>query len=81
MLFGDAGTVTALEYCENSGNDAFFILGTDGKGSHKLIIPQGAFKDYSLANDSRLEDKDPNCLYMDGTEIFTFTMQVSRWTK
>ncbi|MBN3896822.1 MAG: ketoacyl-ACP synthase III [Nostoc sp. NOS(2021)] len=76
MLFGDAATVTALEYCENSSNDAFFILGTDGKGSHNLIIPRGASKDYSLANDPRLEGKDPNCLYMDGTEIFTFTMQV-----
>ncbi|MEH1777609.1 MAG: ketoacyl-ACP synthase III [Nostoc sp.] len=75
MLFGDAGTVTALEYCENSSNDAFFILGTDGKGSHNLIIPRGAFKDYSLSNDPRLEGKDPNCLYMDGSEIFTFTMQ------
>ncbi|UUO14272.1 ketoacyl-ACP synthase III [Dolichospermum heterosporum] len=76
MLFGDAGTVTALEYCENSVNDAFFILGTDGKGSHNLMIPRGASKDYSLANDPRLEGKDPNCVYMDGTEIFTFTMQV-----
>ncbi|QFS43159.1 ketoacyl-ACP synthase III [Nostoc sphaeroides] len=76
ILFGDAGTVTALEYCENCLNDTFFMLGTDGKGSHNLIIPRGAFKDYSLSNDSRLEDKDPNCLYMDGSEIFTFTMQV-----
>ncbi|MEH2168478.1 MAG: ketoacyl-ACP synthase III [Nostoc sp.] len=76
MLFGDAATVTALEYSENSLNDAFFILGTDGKGTHNLIVPRGGFKDYSLANDPRLEGKDPNCLYMDGTEIFTFTMQV-----
>ncbi|MEH2222287.1 ketoacyl-ACP synthase III [Nostoc sp.] len=76
MLFGDAGTVTALEYSENYSNDAFFILGTDGKGSHNLIIPRGASKDYSLTKDPRLEGKDPNCLYMDGTEIFTFTMQV-----
>lgn len=76
MLFGDAATVTALEYSENSSNEAFFILGTNGKGSHNLIIPRGASKDYSLTNDPRLEGKDPNCLYMDGTEIFTFTMQV-----
>ncbi|MEH2062268.1 MAG: ketoacyl-ACP synthase III [Nostoc sp.] len=76
MLFGDAATVTALEYSENSSNEAFFILGTDGKGSHNLIIPRGASKDYSLTNDPRLEGKDPSCLYMDGTEIFTFTMQV-----
>jgi 3-oxoacyl-[acyl-carrier-protein] synthase III len=76
MLFGDAGTVTALERCENSPNNASFILGTDGKGAHNLIIPRGAYKDYSLVNDERLADKDPNSLFMDGSEIFNFTLQV-----
>ncbi len=76
MLFGDAGTVTALERCHNSTGDTFFILGTDGKGAHNLIIPCGAYKDYSLVNDSRLTDRNPNCLFMDGSEIFNFTLQV-----
>jgi 3-oxoacyl-[acyl-carrier-protein] synthase III len=76
MLFGDAGTVTALERCENAPNNASFILGTDGKGAHNLIIPSGAYKDYSLTNDERLADKDPNSLFMDGSEIFNFTLQV-----
>jgi 3-oxoacyl-[acyl-carrier-protein] synthase III len=74
MLFGDAGTVTALEYCKNSHHDAFFVLGTDGKGANNLIIPRGAFKDYSLVRDPRLESRNPDCIYMDGMEIFNFTM-------
>jgi 3-oxoacyl-[acyl-carrier-protein] synthase III len=76
MLFGDAGTVTALERCENSPDNASFILGTDGKGAHNLIIPRGAYKDYSFANDERLANRDPNSLFMDGSEIFNFTLQV-----
>jgi 3-oxoacyl-[acyl-carrier-protein] synthase III len=76
MLFGDAGTVTALERCENSSGNASFILGTDGKGAHNLIIPRGAYKDYSLLKDERIADKDPDCLFMDGSEIFNFTLQV-----
>jgi len=73
MLFGDAGTVTAIESV--NGQSASFVLGTDGRGACNLIVPRGAFKDYSSANDERLLDKAADCLYMDGGEIFNFTLK------
>lgn len=73
LLFGDAGTVTAIEASDDAA--ASFIMGTDGRGAHNLIVPSGAFKNYGNSNDSRLEGKNPDCLYMDGGEIFNFTLR------
>lgn len=70
MLFGDAGTITAIEYEEDAAA-AHFILGTDGSGSNNLIIPCGAFRD-------KAHDRTPNeqdRLFMDGGEIFAFTLK------
>lgn len=77
MLFGDAGTVTAIERDagDASGSTAHFLLGSDGRGETNLIIPQGGFKTRSAADDARLADRDPACLFMDGGEIFNFTLQ------
>ena len=74
LLFGDAGTMTAIEAGDDS-DSAHFVLGSDGRGATNLIVPQGGFKDYSLTNDARLVGKDPACLYMDGGEIFNFTLR------
>jgi 3-oxoacyl-[acyl-carrier-protein] synthase-3 len=74
LLFGDAGTVTAIEAGE-ADERAHFILGSDGRGATNLIVPKGGFKDYSLSNDPRLADKDAACLYMDGGQIFNFTLR------
>jgi 3-oxoacyl-[acyl-carrier-protein] synthase-3 len=73
LLFGDAGTVTAIE--QASGHSASFVLGTDGRGACNLIVPKGAFKDHSQSGDPRLMDKASDCLYMDGGEIFNFTLK------
>lgn len=73
LLFGDAGTVTAIE--SSSEQRATFVMGTDGRGAHNLIVPRGAFKDYSLCADPRLSEKIADCLYMDGGEIFNFTLK------
>jgi len=73
LLFGDAGTVTAIEV--ELGQTASFVLGTDGRGASNLIVPRGAFKDYSKSGDSRIQDKASDCLYMDGGEIFNFTLK------
>lgn len=77
LLFGDAGTVTAIERCDDTGVDtnAYFILGTDGAGATNLIIPQGGFKDATLSGDKRLEGRDASCLFMDGSEVFNFTLR------
>ena len=73
MLFGDAGTMTALEA---SASDAasHFIIGVDGQGVRNLIVPSGAFKQYDVAADARMADRSPECLFMDGGEIFNFTL-------
>lgn len=73
LLFGDAATVTAIE--SSKSHQATFVMGTDGSGSHNLIVPRGAFKDYSLCGDIRLDGKSADCLYMDGGEIFNFTLK------
>jgi 3-oxoacyl-[acyl-carrier-protein] synthase-3 len=74
LLFGDAGTATAIE-ADDSDDRSHFILGSDGRGATNLIVPRGGFKDYSAANDPRLADRNPDCLYMDGGEIFNFTLR------
>jgi 3-oxoacyl-[acyl-carrier-protein] synthase III len=73
LLFGDAGTVTALE-ASASDEPAHFIIGADGKGVRNLIVPSGAFKQYDVTADARMADKSPVSLFMDGGEIFNFTL-------
>lgn len=80
MLFGDAGTATLLERSEPGGMPWTFSLGTDGSGGKHLIVPAGGSrlipnaetgveKMGSDGNPRRLDD-----LYMNGTEIFLFTL-------
>ncbi|MFM0240003.1 ketoacyl-ACP synthase III [Paraburkholderia phytofirmans] len=73
LLFGDAGTMTALE-ASDSEAAAHFIIGADGKGVRNLIVPSGGFKSYDAAGDERMAGKSPQCLFMDGGEIFNFTL-------
>ncbi len=74
MLFGDAGTVTALERSDVD-EESFFILGADGLGVNNLIVPNGRFKIPSTEIKEKLKDKNLSCLYMDGSEIFNFTLR------
>lgn len=69
LLFGDAGTVTAIEASDDAA-PAAFVLGSDGRGADNLIIPKGAFRvaDHASPN-------DPEKLFMDGGEIFAFTLK------
>lgn len=74
LLFGDAGTVTAIE--AGSEDDlAHFILGTDGRGASNLIVPQGGFREHVPDSDPRLDGRKLDALYMDGGEIFNFTLR------
>jgi 3-oxoacyl-[acyl-carrier-protein] synthase-3 len=77
FLFGDAGTATAIEYSEQA-QPSFFILGTDGAGEKNLIIPAGGFRNPNPAVSSSRTDqvvRNEYELYMDGTEIFNFTLE------
>ena len=74
MLFGDAGSVTALE---SSARDNFthFILGSDGLGAQNLIVAKGAFKNQIGSKDKGGTEKYSDHLYMDGGEIFNFSLR------
>jgi 3-oxoacyl-[acyl-carrier-protein] synthase-3 len=79
-LFGDAGTATLLEFDE-AASPLTFVLGTDGRGAENLIVPAGGFRrprgDNSSSRTVReggnvRSDED---LYMNGAEVFTFTLR------
>ncbi len=71
MLFGDAGTATAIEI-DDTG-EAHFVLGTDGMGERQLMIAEGAYRTPPLpAEDTQGSKAD--ALYMDGGAIFNFTL-------
>lgn len=78
LLFGDAGTATAIEADASAQSDAqasHFILGSDGAGAGNLIIPEGGFRRHTAEDDGRWQGKDLSCLYMDGGQVFNFTLQ------
>lgn len=78
-LFGDAGVCTLIrggdEECISNP-----VYGTNGKGAQHLIVPDGGSRN-SISKKSYHEDKDDSNnirnqtnLFMDGKEIFTFTL-------
>lgn len=79
-LFGDAGSATILEYAEGA-HPLYFVLGTDGSGANNLIVPAGSFRSphseetaqEKLFSDGSMRSSEQ--LYMNGAEIFTFTIR------
>ncbi|AZC27862.1 3-oxoacyl-ACP synthase III family protein [Pseudomonas sessilinigenes] len=74
-LFGDAGSATLLKYDEDA-QPISFVLGTDGKGASNLIVPAGGFRDRTgkTSEVNEPEVRGPFDLYMNGAEIFAFTL-------
>lgn len=76
-IFGDAGTATiiSIEGVAEIGN---FSLGTDGSGANNLIVKSGGMRHTNKYDDLRFdENQNPissDYLYMNGSEIFTFTL-------
>lgn len=71
-IFGDASASAIIEKAEN-GRDYKFCLGTDGSGAENLIVKKGAFRtDFELSPDNEFS---PENLYMNGPEIFNFTIE------
>lgn len=68
MLFGDCGTATLVEAGDE---EAVFVLGSDGRGVPNLIVPSGGFRE-AVADERN--PNPPECLFMEGTEIFNFTL-------
>jgi len=68
LLFGDAGSATALTLDECAG-ESTFNLHADGQGYDTLIIRGGGFRDRQPA------DRRDLSVHMDGAAIFNFTIQ------
>lgn len=79
-LFGDAGSATALEPWADAA-PMFFELGADGSGAKSLMIPAGgARRPRDASTGARTPREGQNIrsdedLFMDGPEVFTFTLQ------
>ena len=70
LLFGDAGSATALETDESEdASRAYFTLHTDGSGYDDLIIEAGGFRDRFCADRARHHVK------MNGANVFNFTIK------
>ena len=78
-IFGDAGSATLIS-TEGFAEIGNFSLGTDGKGAENLIVKTGAFRHKSSLNDLKFDEKaNPiasDYLFMNGSEIFNFTIDV-----
>ncbi len=79
-LFGDGATATLVTPTERGGLGPF-VYGSDGTGAGNLIVPNGGMRpgsDYPKADPAaRGLTSNGYDLYMDGPEIFTFTLRVA----
>ena len=81
LLLGDAGTVTALEYCEEDYDEMDFNYYTDGSGRKSVIVPDGGSRNPVNANSFVMEDCGDGIKRtrlhekMDGTEVFSFAVR------
>ncbi len=78
-IFGDGAAATLISSVETDGIGKF-VLGTDGSGYDKLIVPAGGMR-LSPSAETAIEITDDSGntrskdhLFMDGTEIFSFTI-------
>jgi 3-oxoacyl-[acyl-carrier-protein] synthase III len=80
VLFGDAGTATALQF-DPTAQPLFFTLGTDGTGYQHIIIPGGGhrlgWEDASPEMVPRTDGIPRNDFHlsMNGEEVFAFTLR------
>jgi 3-oxoacyl-[acyl-carrier-protein] synthase-3 len=82
-LFGDAAAATLVSAVEDQGRPLIgpFIYGTDGAGAQHLIVPAGGMRQ-ARTPETAIECEDwsgnirsQNNLFMDGEEIFAFTLR------
>ena len=77
-IFGDAGSATLVS-SDGFAEIGNFSFGTDGRGAENLIVKSGAMRSPNPLNDVALDDNgnpiSSDHLYMNGSEIFTFTIE------
>lgn len=69
LLFGDAGSATALEATDDAGPTWHYALHSDGSGYNSMIVKSGGFRD-RFGQDARR-----HCVSMNGALIFNFTIK------
>jgi 3-oxoacyl-[acyl-carrier-protein] synthase-3 len=84
-IFGDGSAATLLQAVpinENSSDEPIgpFVYGTDGRGAKNLIVPTGGMRQRICFGDEAHTDEFGNTrassnLYMNGGEIFSFTLR------
>ena len=80
LLFGDAGTATALEYVSQDVDMLQFNLQTYGEGMNSIIIPDGGYRNLITENsfkeavDEEGNIRTPLQLKMDGMDVFSFVI-------
>jgi 3-oxoacyl-[acyl-carrier-protein] synthase III len=81
-IFGDAAAATLVSAVEDASPPFLgpFVYGTDGSGGENLMVPTGGMRRMRTADTSVIaEDDSGNArsadnLYMNGAEIFNFTL-------
>jgi 3-oxoacyl-[acyl-carrier-protein] synthase-3 len=78
-IFGDGAAATIIEKSDEEGIFEF-SLGTDGSGYKNLIVPNGGLRNRYDVNAKEIDDgsgsiRTENNLYMNGPEIFNFTIK------
>lgn len=78
-IFGDGASATIIESSEEEGI-LEFSLGTNGIGYNNLIVPNGGLRNRYDINAKEIDDdsgsiRTKNNLYMNGPEIFNFTIE------
>lgn len=79
-LFGDGAAATLLVARAQDSLVGPFVYGTDGAGAGNLIVPTGGMRrppvrDAELTADDSGNARTINDLYMNGAEIFNFTIR------
>jgi 3-oxoacyl-[acyl-carrier-protein] synthase-3 len=81
-IFGDAAAATLLGVEENPKEEPIgsFVFGTDGRGANNLIVKTGGMRNPTKSNSTTTDEygniHDENSLYMNGSEIFIFTLGI-----
>jgi 3-oxoacyl-[acyl-carrier-protein] synthase III len=81
-IFGDAAAATLISLDENLEYEPIssFVFGTDGSGANNLIVKTGGMRNPLKSNSVVIDEygnkHDDNSLYMNGSEIFIFTLNV-----
>jgi len=80
-IFGDGATASLLVASEQPNVTGPFVYGTDGSGEANILIPASGARrrrepDAALVADDSGNARTVNDLYMNGSEVFNFTLRI-----